>query len=80
MTLLQLSRRATSDHRFGDEIDAAQFFNTTPDRVRQLADRLPGCWRCGPLVRFDKRVAAEYAARKVFANIGGKYDGGGRSE
>ncbi|MEJ0094210.1 MAG: hypothetical protein WDN46_12470 [Methylocella sp.] len=72
MTIVELSRKAASHHRFGDETDAARFFNTSPSRVRLLADVLPGCWRCGPLVRFDKRVAAEYAAKQVIASVGVK--------
>ena len=35
--------------------------------VRLHADTLPGCWRCGPAIRFDHRAAACYAADMVFA-------------
>ncbi len=69
MTIAELSRKATANHPFGDERDAAAFFNMSPRRVRMLADVLPGCWRCGPAIRFDKRIAATYAAQKVFASL-----------
>ncbi|PNG27893.1 hypothetical protein [Methylocella silvestris] len=64
-----LLRKATNIHRFGDERDAARFFNLTPAAVRVFADALPGVFRAGPVVRFDKKVAAEWSAAKVLATI-----------
>jgi hypothetical protein len=66
---VQLFRKVTHRHRFGDEHDAAQFFNMSVGAVRLHADKLPGCWRCGPAIRFDHRAAAYYAADRVFATL-----------
>jgi hypothetical protein len=64
--------KVTDLHRFGDEFDAARFFNMTVADVRLHADKLPGCWRCGPAIRFDHRAAANYAALKVFSTLNAK--------
>lgn len=69
---IQLFRKVRQQHRFGDEYDAAPFFNMSVAAVRLHADRLPGCWRCGPAIRFDHRAAACYAADKVFATLNAK--------
>jgi hypothetical protein len=68
MTMTELLMKADANHPFGDERDAAQFFNISPYAVKVFADKLPGVFRAGPAVRFDKRAAAEYAANKVFRN------------
>lgn len=65
-------RKVTDYHRFGDELDAARFFNMSVADVRLHADKLPGCWRCGPAIRFDHRAAANYAALKVFSTLNGR--------
>jgi hypothetical protein len=65
-------RTVIDHHRFGDEFDAAQFFNMTVADVRLHTDKLPGCWRSGPAIRFDHRAAANYAALKVFSTLNGK--------
>jgi hypothetical protein len=69
---IQLFRKVTDNHRFGDEHDAARFFNMSVAAVRLHADKLPGCWRCGPAIRFDHRAAACYAADMVFATLNAK--------
>lgn len=69
---IQLFRKVTLHHRFGDEHDAARFFNMSVAVVRLHADGLPGCWRCGPAIRFDHRAAACYAADMVFATLNAK--------